>query len=195
MFNPEKSAQSPREHYQRMLAMAEAKLATLKDNPFGNDEKIVAGWQKERNDSLVRAAQYIIQHVGKTETQELRDAVAPEPLKEVLLRGGAGYPVLMMIGEGREELDKSIRSRESEMEAVGKMVEGFTDRNVQSILERMWKKTKDAEARLLPYEKKDIWTRFDAGYHDSFETKFLEELVNVRTACEKYEEELKRKRG
>ncbi|MFA5185998.1 MAG: hypothetical protein WC551_05905 [Patescibacteria group bacterium] len=194
MFNPEKSAQSPREHYQRMLAMAEAKLATLKDNPFGTDEKIVAGWQKERNDSLARAAQYIVQLVGKSGTQELRDAVAPESLKDVLLRGGAGYPALMMIGEGQEELGVLVKQREREMEEVGKLVEGFTDSNVISVLERLWKKTQEAEAALLPFEKKDIWTKLDAGYYSSAETKFLEALVNARAACKNYGEMLKKKK-
>lgn len=194
MFKPEMSVQSPSDHYQRMLAAANARLASLKDKPFANDAKIVAGWEKEREQRLVGAAEYIIGLVGKTDTQELRNAVAPEDLKAVLLRGNAEYEVLMMIGEGRDELGVLVDQRRKDMLEVEKTVEEFSDKNVQSVLERLWKKLKEAETKLIPFESKDIWTKLDAGYYVSFRAKFLEELENVKTTCEKYKEMASRKR-
>ncbi len=188
MFNPEQSTLSPQEHYQRMLASADARLASLKDKPFANDPKIMAGWQQEREQSLVRAAEFIVGLAGKAATQDLRDAVAPEDLREVLLRANAGYEVLMMVGEGKKELDEMVKKREKDMQEVGALVEEFSDPNVQSVLERLWKKTKEAEAKLLPFESKDVWTKLDAGYYLSFQQKFAEELENVKSTCEKYKE-------
>ncbi len=188
MFNPEQSTLSPQEHYQRMLASADARLASLKDKPFANDPKIMAGWQQEREQSLVRAAEFIAGLAGKAATQDLRDAVAPEDLREVLLRANAGYEVLMMVGEGKKELDEMVKKREKDMQEVGALVEEFSDPNVQSVLERLWKKTKEAEAKLLPFESKDVWTKLDAGYYLSFQQKFAEELENVKSTCEKYKE-------
>lgn len=193
MFNPEQATLSPQEHYQRMMAAADARLTSLKDKPFADDPKIVAGWQQERTQSLVRAAEYITSLVGKADTYDLREAVAPEDLKEVLLRGKAGYEVLMMAGEGKKELDEMIKRRGKEMTEAGSLVKQFSDQNVQSVLERLWKKTKEAEAKLLPFEAKDVWTKLDAGYHVSFLQKFSEELENVKSTCEKYKEMLGRK--
>ncbi|MBI5654947.1 hypothetical protein HZC53_04845 [Candidatus Uhrbacteria bacterium] len=192
MFNPEKSTQKPREHYQRMVTMANAKMASLDANPFGNDPKIVEGWRLERDQSLTRAAKYIVDMVGKSDVEDLREAVAPENLKDVLQRGGAEFQVLMMVGEGREELDVLIKERGEQMHMIGMAVQYFTDENIKSILGRLWKKTQDAEAKLLPYEKKDVWSKLDAGYYVSFRQKFLEELENTRAMCIQYRETVNR---
>lgn len=172
--------------------MANAKMASLDANPFGNDPKIVEGWRLERDQSLTRAAKYIVDMVGKSDVEDLREAVAPENLKDVLQRGGAEFQVLMMVGEGREELDVLIKERGEQMHMIGMAVQYFTDENIKSILGRLWKKTQDAEAKLLPYEKKDVWSKLDAGYYVSFRQKFLEELENTRAMCIQYRETVNR---
>ncbi|MDD2326450.1 MAG: hypothetical protein PHW63_10745 [Alphaproteobacteria bacterium] len=90
--------------YQTILQAANDRIAKLSGKPYGDNPLIKAGWEGERERMLQGAAGLILEKVGKATPEELKEAVAPEDLKQVLLKAGAGLDKLMQAGVGKEEL-------------------------------------------------------------------------------------------
>ncbi|MDD5726895.1 MAG: hypothetical protein PHC53_05885 [Patescibacteria group bacterium] len=188
-FNPfeiKATAEQLRTEYHRVMKSDQVK-EKAQTSAFFNDPRIAKGFQERGQEKAVQAAKLIIGQVGKANLEDLRAAVQPEELKDVLLRGGAGVDVLMMAGE-KEAVGLIIDERHKQMQRVRDTVEEFKASQAYQILLKIWQKVIDAEAKLLALEVKDIWTASDAGHYFAYEKKFAEELTNARATCERYKE-------
>jgi len=188
-FNPfetKPSAALLKQDYQTMLKGDRIKQQAAASS-FINDPRIAKGFREREQEKAVQAARLIIGQVGKANLEDLRAAVQPEELKDVLLRGGAGADVLMMAGE-KEAVGSIIDERHKQMQRVRDTIEEFKASQAYQILLKIWQKVTDAEAKLLALEVKDIWTASDAGHYFAYEKNFAEELTNAQATCERYKE-------
>ncbi len=180
-----KEALSPQGRYQQMLRMAEAHFASLQDAPteFKNDPVIVAGKTRERDESYTEAARYIAGLVGRpgVDTKSLRDAVAPEELKQILKRAGAGMEVLMMIGEGAEEALLAQNLRQAEIVRLEATI-NTANGNTRMVLEFSCRKIREAHDRLKKMEEKSIWNKLQAGAYTAGQKEYQESLMRIREA-------------
>ncbi|MDD5726475.1 MAG: hypothetical protein PHC53_03645 [Patescibacteria group bacterium] len=183
-----------RDDYQSMMTTADREFKKVESLAHATDSRIVQAWQQRREEKAIKAAQLIIEQVGKMEVADLREAVAPEDLKEVLLRGGAGVEALIMIGEGKEEIQKVVEERQRQIAEIQKAVDSFEGSSVQTILGRLLMKLKEAEAKLATYERKEALTRDQAREYALTRMKFSEQLMNALSASEQYKEEAARQK-
>jgi hypothetical protein len=174
-----------------MIELAERKFAAVrkalgdaqfgfaaKGNEFGDARAVEVAAEAECVRLQTSAARLIADLVGRTPTQELRQAVEPESLKDVLRRAGVGFDVLMMIGEGADELRASVDERQRQMQELDRMKD-----DVNSIAASVLrKKLHIAEARLIPLEQKTAWAKEDAIRYGRFYRDFQEALAGVRSA-------------
>lgn len=70
--------------YQTMLTAADREFKKVESLVHAADPRILQAWQQRCEEKAVKAAQLIIEQVGRMEAVDLRGAVAPENLKEVL---------------------------------------------------------------------------------------------------------------
>lgn len=127
----------------------------MMERQFGDDPIIKQAWEQERRRKQIEAARYISELIGKTDINKLRDAVAPENLKDVLLRSDVGYEKLMMIGEGQEEIRALAERRKTRITKLQQSTEGSTADD-KGIFELLRRKAELAEEKLLPLEQKTI---------------------------------------
>lgn len=183
-----------RDDYQSMMTVADREFKKVESLAYAIDSRILQAWQQRREEKAAKAAQLVVEQVGKMEVADLRKVVAPESLKDVLLRGGAGVEALIMIGEGKEELQKIMGERQRQMLEIQKTVDSFGGSNVQTVLGRLLMKLKEAEAKLVTYERKDTLTRDQAREYALARIKFSEQLTNTLSASEQYKEEAARQK-
>jgi len=182
-----------RSDYQTMMTGDTIKEKASKSS-FFNDKRIAEGFEQRGKDRAVQAARLIIEQVGKMDPTDLREAVAPEDLKEVLLRGGAGVEALLMIGEGEGELKKNVEERQRQLLEIQRSVELFAGNQVQSILGRMLTKLKEAEVKLITLEKNTSPTKDQAKEYALARMNFAEQLRSALSANEQYKEEAARQK-
>lgn len=188
-FNPfeaKPTSNQLRGDYQTMLKGDRIKQQAAASS-FMNDPRIAKGFQEREQERAVQAARLIIGQVGRANLEDLKSAVAPEELKDVLLRGGAGVDVLMMAGE-KEAAGLSVEARHEKMQEIKNQIDEFKGAQAHSMLLRIWQKVLDAEAKLLILEAKDVWTVMEAGHYFAYHKKFAEELDNARATYERYKE-------
>lgn len=184
--NPESRPEpGPQVHYRQMVDIANQRLASLEGKPFANDPKIVAGWREERDNSLGQAAQYIAGQVGRADIQALREAVAPESLRDVLVRAAAGYDTLMVAGEGQSELRGVVDARHRLMEELDAGCRAAANPKTKLAVEVLWKKARSLEAGLLPFETKEAWTKLEAAQYVARRAEFLEAVANLKEVLKK----------
>ncbi len=183
-----------RDDYQTMVTTTDREFKKVESLVHASDSRVVQAWQQRREEKAVKAAQLIVEQVGKMEVADLREVVAPEDLKDVLLRGSAGVEALIMIGEGKEELQKVIGERQQQMAEIQKAVDSFKGSSVQTILGRLLTKLEEAGAKLVVYEKKETLTRDQAREYAIARMKFSEQLRSALSASEQYKEEAVRQK-
>lgn len=183
-----------RSDYQTMLTAADREFKKVESLAHATDSRVVQAWQQRREEKAIKAAQLIIEQVGKMEVVDLQTAIAPENLKDVLLRGGAGVEALIMIGEGKEELQKIIEEREQQMSEIQKSVDSFEGSSVQTVLGRLLTKLKEAEVKLIAFEKRESSTRDQVREYALARMKFSEQLRSALSANEQYKEEAARQK-
>lgn len=99
-----------------------------------------------------------------------------------------------MIGEGKEELQKIVEERRQQMAEIQKSVDSFEGSNVQTILGRLLIKLKEAEAKLVAFERNEGLSRDQAREYALARVKFSEQLRNALSASEQYKEEAARQK-
>lgn len=183
--------------YRTILEAADRRRASSQGKPpslFVDDPKtakVLETWvcmkDKEWNEERVRAAELVSDLLirGNVDVTELCNAVAPESLKDVLLRAGADYSVLMLIGEGQIERDEAIAFRRANrMEAEGWLAsfQGM----IRSLAEKRWKSVVDADKTLTNFEAKDRWSKAEMLLFRGARTTFERALNDFRAMHDDY---------
>ena len=151
--------------------------------PFKDDPATLALIENRRKEDELNAARYIVQMVGREETKTLRDAVAPEDLRDVVVRGGAGFETLMMIGE-RVGLDRVIEQRGREMKELAGQLQKYLEKKpgVASTLQFLWGKAAKLDEELKKLENKPVWTKPEAKKYLELGGELSEKLRKVQEA-------------
>lgn len=170
-----------RNWYLGMIAAADTKIEKFGRVSHLNNPAVKAAWEMERSRLLGVATGRIVEMVGKEDTDLLREVVAPENLKDVLLRAGAGFDALMMIGEGKEELGNAVAQRRKLLSNAQEAMLMFSGKRRLS-LEYLETKLKKLDAEMAKFEEKDRWDPFEVQRYRSLKQDFSTAFQGFNTS-------------
>lgn len=164
--------------------MALTKSRAVQQGQFGTNETLREAWEQEARRLRLEAARYIFSLIGKSDTEKLRAAVAPEELKDVLAYAGARYDTFMVIGEGKEEVRALVQERARRIGELKERITVSSEKKQQPILDALWKKLHAEEAQLIPLEEKERWTPEQVLRYHYLQKQFEDTFGSLQRACE-----------
>jgi len=145
-----------------------------------DDPRLAASWVEQKKRDALRGAEYIRDMVGKVDSSQLREAVSPESLHDVLVRAGTTPEVLMMVGEGKDEIQVAIDRMLNDIQDIESKAQKFSAQ-----MELQFHRIRRIVDRVSVLQKKDTWALTDAVQYRGAQTLFAEELGGIRSMYEK----------
>jgi hypothetical protein len=118
--------------------------------------------------------------VGLEDESLLREAVAPENLKDVLVLAGASYEALMMVGEGLDELHAAATQRREDLRAAEQRLNAYTGN--RSAAERALQRAQQLAPRLEALEAKQRWKLLEKQEYLKLLSEFSDALRGLNDA-------------